>query len=187
MDDILNEPPDDEQPKLDKCHAEDYNAAIHGQRLPPTLESEVTRLCVIHGIGHHYGFAQELRGLRPEFTRALNARDIMSGVIPVDMKEPDEVPYCIWHPGLPSEDTLRALVQRYAIMIYHVARACAVTGYISLYMELSTDILPEVHVAEEACHASAGRNIKGSEDIYQLIMTHRTKHAVMNGYEDPAS
>lgn len=115
----------------------------------------------------------------PEFTRALNARDIMSGIIP-EIKESEEIPYCIWHPDVLNEDTLRALVQRYPHLVYHAARACAVAGYVNLYKEL--DILPEVHIAEEASYASAERKNKGSEAIYQLIMSQPVKFAVMNDY-----
>ena len=44
-------------------------------------------------------FGQELRDIPnyTEFTRALNARDMMSNSIP-DMKEEHEFPYCIWYP-----------------------------------------------------------------------------------------
>lgn len=168
--------------ETDLYNAEDCNAAIHGQRLPAGLGSEVTRLSIIHGIRHHHGFAQELRGATPEFTRALNARDIMSGVIPeMDVEnKPDEVPYCIWHPDVASEDALRTLVQRYPSLVYHVARACAIAGFIDLYRDL--DVLPEVHVAEEACHASLSKVNKGSEAIYQDIMAHGVKYTMMNDY-----
>lgn len=65
--------------KINAYRAEECNAAIHGQRVPPGLGLEVTRLC----IRHHYRFAHELRGVAPELTRALNARNIIvSGVIP---------------------------------------------------------------------------------------------------------
>lgn len=162
-------------------NAKEFNAAIHGQGVPGALGLDVARLCVIHGVRHHHGFAQELRGVIPEFTRALNARDIMSGIIPeMDENNPDEVPYCIWHPDTPPEDTLRTLVQRYPTMIYHAARACAVAGYIDLYKDLA--VLPEVHVAEEACDASASKDNKGSEAIYQDIMAHAIKYAVMDDY-----
>ncbi len=127
--------------------AEDCQAAIQGSRIPKTFEEEVHRLCTIRGIRHHYGFAQELRGVSFDFTRALNARDIMSGIIPT-MLTPEEVPYCFWYPDIPTEETLRALVQTYPDMVYQVARACAVGGYFNLYKEL--DVLPEVHIAEEA-------------------------------------
>ncbi|KAJ5496690.1 hypothetical protein N7463_008677 [Penicillium fimorum] len=60
----------------------------------------------------------------PQFTRTLNARDIMS--------EPDQTPYWIWHPDVPDECILQALAQRYPQMLYHAARACAVAGYIDL-------------------------------------------------------
>lgn len=93
----LNKLPLERSLKANIYSEEDCNAAIHGKRVPPALGLEVTRICSIHGIRHHYGFAQDLRRLTPEFTRALNARDIMSGIIP-EMKEPEEIPYCIWHP-----------------------------------------------------------------------------------------
>lgn len=159
--------------------AEDCRAAIQASRIPNILDDEVHRLCTIRGIRHHYGFAQELRGVRPEFTRALNARDIMSGVIPT-MSTPEEVPYCIWYPDVPKEETLRALLQRYPDMLYHVARVCAVAGYIDLYKEL--DPLPEVHVAEEAGYASMQRGSGGSQQIYELIMSQPVKFEIMNDY-----
>lgn len=163
-----------------KFNKEDCEAAIHGRRLPATFGHRVHQLCIIRGIRYHYGFAQELRGLTPEFTRALNARDIMSGIIPT-MSKPDEMPYCIWHPDVPNEDALRTLVQRYPDMLYHAARVCAVAGYIDLYKELN--FLPEVHVAEEAGHASFQKNSKGSQEIYQHILSQPVKFAIMNDYK----
>ncbi|GAE00241.1 hypothetical protein AOR_1_482114 [Paecilomyces variotii No. 5] len=162
----------------DKYDAEDCQAAVQGSRIPKTFDEEAHRLCTIHGIRHHYGFAQELRAVAPEFTRALNARDIMSGVIPT-IATPDEVPYCIWYPVVPKE-TLRALVQRYPDMLYHVARACAVAGYVDLYKEL--DPLPEVHIAEEAGYASMQNNSNGSQQIYQHILSQPVKFEIMNDY-----
>lgn len=158
-----------------KYDAVDCKDAIHGSRIPKALGALVHRLCTIRGIRHHYGFAQELHGVTPEFTRALNARDIMSGVIPT-ISQPEETPYCIWYPEVPKEDTLRALVQRYPDMLYHAARACAVAGYIDLYKEL--DPLPEVHIAEEAGYA----NSNGSQQIYQRVLSQTVKFEIMNDY-----
>jgi hypothetical protein len=163
-----------------KFDAEDCKDAIHGQRIPKSFGDQVHQLCIIRGIRYHYGFAQELRGVTPEFTRALNARDIMSGIIPT-ISELDEAPYCIWHPDVPSQDALRALVQRYPDMLYHAARACAVAGYIDLYKELHP--LPEVHVAEEAGYASFQKKNKGSQEIYQHILSQPVKFAIMNDYK----
>ncbi|BCR95053.1 uncharacterized protein AKAW2_12099A [Aspergillus luchuensis] len=182
--DLLFDLSPDEQEEEDKLRVgkydeEDCKAAIQGIGIPKTFDEEVHRLCTIRGIRHHYGFAQELRGTMPEFTRALNARDIMSGVIPT-MASPEEVPYCIWYPDVPAEGTLRALVQRYPDMLYHVARACAVAGYATLYMEL--DPVPEVHIAEEAGYASMQRGSSGSQQIYQHIMSQRVKFEIMNDY-----
>ncbi|CAG8117220.1 unnamed protein product [Penicillium salamii] len=163
-----------------KFNVEDCKDAIHGRRVPSTFGDRVHQLCIIRGIRYHHGFAQELRGATPEFTRALNAREIMSGIIPT-VSKPDEAPYCIWHPDVPSEDTLRALVQRYPDMLYNAARACAVAGYIDLYKEL--DPLPEVHVAEDAGYASFHKSNRGSQEIYEHILSQPVKYAIMNDYK----
>ncbi|KAJ5120600.1 uncharacterized protein N7515_009988 [Penicillium bovifimosum] len=159
---------------------DDCNAAIRGQKITGSLGLNVQRFAVIRGIRHHDGFAQELRGVLPEFTRALNARAIMSGVIP-EMNDSAEIPYCIWYPEPPSQETLRNLVKRYPNMIYHAARSCAVAGYFDLYLELQ--VLPEVHVAAEARDASLARKNKGSEAIYEQIMSNHVKFEIMNDYD----
>jgi hypothetical protein len=176
----LNQLPIERRLAIVKFDAEDCKDAIHDQRIPKTFGDQVHQLCIIRGIRYHYGFAQELRGVTPEFTRALNARDIMSGIIPT-IAALDEAPYCIWHPDVPSEDALRALVQRYPDMLYHAARACAVAGYIDLYKQLHP--LPEVHVAEEAGYASFQKKNKGSQEIYQHILSQPVKFAIMNDYK----
>lgn len=91
------------------------SAAIRGEKVPYALGFPMTRLCVIHGIRYNAGFATELRGMPGylEFTHALNARSIMSNVIP-DMTAPGEFPYCIWHPHLAAEATYRELAHRYS-------------------------------------------------------------------------
>ncbi|KAJ5130651.1 uncharacterized protein N7515_006690 [Penicillium bovifimosum] len=159
---------------------DDCNAAIRGQKISGSLGLKVQRFAVIRGIRHHDGFAHELRGVLPEFTRALNARAIMSGVIP-EINDSTEIPYCIWYPEPPSQETLRNLVKRYPNMIYHAARSCAVAGYFDLYSELQ--VLPEVHVAAEARDASLARKNKGSEAIYEQIMSNHVKFEIMNDYD----
>lgn len=154
-----------------KFDRDDCVAAIRGEKVPFGLGLALIRLCLIRGIRYHPGFAQDLHGVLPDFTRALNARTIMSNGIP-DMKE-EEIPYCIWHPEVASESTYRQLVQRYPQMLYHVARACAVAGYTSLYLEL--DVLPDVHVAEEAREC-------GSIAIFEHIISSTVKYSVMNDY-----
>ncbi|KAJ5151351.1 uncharacterized protein N7482_010603 [Penicillium canariense] len=93
----------------------DYPAAIRGERVPVVM-GRIERLCVVRGIRHHDGFAQELYGNPeyPEITRALNARAIMSNRIP-DMNGPEDFPYCFWHPDIPYEQTLRRLLPDVAI------------------------------------------------------------------------
>lgn len=90
------------------------------------------------------------------------------------MSDPGHVPYCIWHSDVASESTYRALVQRFPCMRYQVARACAVAGYLDLYRELD-DVLPEVHVAEEA-------RDNGSLDIFHDIMAQPVRYSVMDDY-----
>lgn len=88
-----------------KYNAEDCKDAIHGSRIPKALGEQVHRLCTIRGIRHHYGFAQELRGVTPGFTRTLNTRDMTSKIIPT-ISQPEETPYCIWYPEVLKEDAL---------------------------------------------------------------------------------
>ncbi|KZF19540.1 MATE efflux family protein [Xylona heveae TC161] len=151
---------------------EDWRSAIHGKQVPCALGRPTPRYCVIRGIRYNPGFAKELHGVLPEFTRALNARSIMSNSIP-DMNHPDDFPYCIWHPEVATEATYRELAHRYPQLKYHVGRACAVAGYVDLYKEL--DILPEVHIAEEA-------RSNGHSAIFDMVMANDTIYNVMNDY-----
>lgn len=162
--------------RLEHYDAAECSAAIRGEKVPFALGLPVTRLCVLRGIRYHAGFASELRGLsgHPEFTRALNARSIMSNVIP-DMTSPDEFPYCIWHPDLAAEETYRELARRYPLMRYHVGRACAAAGHLDLYCELK--LLPDVSIAEEARD-----NQKDGDAIFREIMAQPVKYAVMDDY-----
>ena len=124
------------------------------------------------GIRYNPGFGHELRGVSSEFTRALNARSIMSNSVP-EIDAPEDVPYCIWHPQTASEDNYRKLVRAYPYMAYHVGRACAVAGYTALYQEL--EILHEVHIAEEAREC-------GSTAIFEDIISKPMRYSVMNDY-----
>ncbi|KAF4224827.1 hypothetical protein CNMCM6457_008888 [Aspergillus fumigatiaffinis] len=155
-----------------KYNEEDCLLAVRGQQIPKALGEDITQLCVVRGIRYHPGFATELRGLLPKFTRALNARDIMSDKIP-EMSDPDEFPYCIWYPETAKEETYRALATRYPQMKYLVGRACAVAGYVNLFKEL--DLLPEAHIAEEA------RENKQWE-IYEAIMAADRRYNAMHDY-----
>lgn len=154
---------------------DDCLAAIRGQRVPEKGLGDVeTRQCVVRGIRYHDNFGEELRGVLPIFTRALNARMIMSNVIP-DIEADEEFPYCIWYPDIATEHTYRTLANRYTQMKYQVGRACAVAGYFQLYTELN--ILPEVHIAEEA-----RENKATGHAIYDLIMASPCRYEVMNDY-----
>ena len=58
-------------------------------------------------------------------------------------------------------------------MAYLVGRACAVAGYTQLYQEL--DILPDVHIAEEARKC-------GNLAIYENIVSQMVRYSIMNHY-----
>ncbi|KAK3080004.1 hypothetical protein LTS18_003370 [Coniosporium uncinatum] len=98
----------------------------------------------------------------------------MSNIIP-EIREPNEFPYCFWHPVVASEETYRKLAKRYPQLRYLVGRACAVAGYTDLYQEL--DLLPEVSIAEEARES----DVLGAA-IYRQIMSSKTKYAVLDDY-----
>jgi hypothetical protein len=140
----------------------------------------MTIWCLIHGIRRNDSFATELHGnpRHPAITRALNVRAIMSNRVP-DVEDEEDMPYCFWHPDLPSEATLRTLLSRYQARFpslrYNVGRACAAPGYTSLYREL--DLLPDVAIAEEARD-----NKVNGQGIYELIVQQHTRWAVMDDY-----
>lgn len=81
-----------------------------------------------------------------------------------------EMPYCIWHPDVASEETNCQLAARYPEMRYQVGRACAVANHVGLYKEL--DLLPDVHIAEEARDNNA-------MEICNLIMASEVKYDVI--------
>lgn len=148
-------------------------AAMRGERVPLALGSPLIQFCLIRGIRYHPNFADDVRHATPALSRAWNARRIMSNEIP-DIANPEHAPYCIWHPDVASESTYRSLAQRYPHMRYQVARACAVAGYTDLYREL--DVLPEVHVAEEA-------RDNGNLVLFGDIMAAPARYSVMNDYD----
>ncbi|KAI1361351.1 hypothetical protein F5Y08DRAFT_22834 [Xylaria arbuscula] len=164
-------------------------AALRGHGLPTDLNelhSGALRLCILRGMRHHDGFGHELRYNSPlppaksaAFLRALNARDIMSNRVPV-MTQPDQFPYCIWHPQVALEDTYRRLAEQYPPMRYLVGRACAVAGYIDLFNEL--ELLPDVSIAEEARDNMASNN-GGSRAIYEAIINSPVRYAILDDYK----
>ncbi|KAK2800702.1 hypothetical protein FQN50_008012 [Emmonsiellopsis sp. PD_5] len=159
---------------MKKYSFDDCLAAIRGERIPRAPGHPMARRCLIRGILYHPGFAKERHGREPWFTRALNARSIMSDEIPdLDLNKPQHIPYCIWYPETAKETTYRELVHRYPWMKYHVGRACAVAGYYELYKEL--DLLPEVHIAEEA-------RDNGHLNIFDDIMAAGKKYSIMDDY-----
>lgn len=159
-------------------------AAIRGEAVPENLVPLRERMSVIRGIRHHLDFANRdtvkricaASGKDAIFTRARNARLIMSDIIP-DMENHDVQPYCIWYPDLASEATYRLLASRYPCMRYQVGRACAVAGYAALFEELR--LLPDISICEEARESQN----EGSKAIYDRISNQPVRYAVMNDYE----
>jgi hypothetical protein len=108
-------------------------AAIKGEKVPSDLTSFWHRRAVIRGIRDSLQFATSPEIIElcsgddsqaHQFSRARNARLIMSNIIP-DMQDPATEPYCIWYPEPASEGTYRELARRYPSMRYQVGRACA--------------------------------------------------------------
>ncbi|KAF5631720.1 hypothetical protein F52700_6642 [Fusarium sp. NRRL 52700] len=153
-------------------------AAIRGEAVPDNFPHELVYKCLVAGIRYHDGFAAQLRGksLCQSLERAFNSRDIMSNRLP-QMRKPEDIPYCFWHPDVPSQDTLRQLLKAHPtlFMRYKIGRACAAGGYVELYKEL--DLLPDVAIAEEARD-----NLPASQSIYDLVMGARYLCRVMDDY-----
>jgi hypothetical protein len=80
-------------------------AAIHGEDTPYALGLPLTRHCIVRRIHHHHGFGEELRGVLPKFTQALNGRSIMSDHITL-MSSESEFPDRTWHPQVAAEATI---------------------------------------------------------------------------------
>ncbi|KAJ5412945.1 hypothetical protein N7465_005250 [Penicillium sp. CMV-2018d] len=161
----------------------DYNqcvAAMEGKRVPENLESFWHRRATIRGLRTSLEFAMSTAVMKlcsaddiPEFSRARNARLIMSNMIP-DLDNPVFQPYCIWYPDFADEDTYREVARQCPSMRYQVGRACAAAGYTALYKKL--DLLPDTSIAEEA------RESKEGAEIYQIIMSEPQRYAVMNDF-----
>lgn len=155
--------------------------AIHGLKFPEaSFHKSPVMECTVRGIRYHIGFARTAEvaaaaNEHAQIARAKNARLIMSNDIPDEMLAA-HVPYCIWHPDVPSEETCRRLVQQYPGMKYHVGRTCAVAGYVDLYREL--DLLPDVSIAEEAREAGPA-----SQEIFEDITQRLVRYSVMNDYK----
>ncbi|CAD6447763.1 9e048455-d80f-4b5b-8f4c-b2c50c5f419a [Sclerotinia trifoliorum] len=128
--------------------------AMRGELIPAKLESFRMIACIVHGLRYNEAFAESepmnevcAKSTNKVLARARNACLIMSNKIPL-MTNDEEKPYCIWHPQVATIDTYRGLVRKYPDMRYHVARACAIGGYVDLYREL--DLLRDISIAEEA-------------------------------------
>lgn len=84
--------------------AEECKSALQGEQIPENLGLPVTRVCLIRGIRYHPGFATTLHGTHGQFTRAINARSIMSNTIP-EMKQPQpETKPKMRHPKIQGEE-----------------------------------------------------------------------------------
>ncbi|KAJ5589468.1 hypothetical protein N7537_012146 [Penicillium hordei] len=162
---------------LDQCIA-----AIKGEKVPSDLSSFWHRRAVVRGIRDSLQFATSPAIIElcsgddsqaHQFSRARNARLIMSDIIP-DIQDPATEPYCIWYPEPASEETYREVARRYPSMRYQVGRACATAWYTGLYKEL--DLLPDVSIAEEA------RDVDEDADIYKIIMSAPRRYVIMDDF-----
>jgi hypothetical protein len=166
------------------CDPDQCAEAIRGEGIPVDLSSFWHRRAVIRGIRDSLEFATSPAivelcsgddgcGQAHQFSRARNARLIMSDIIP-DMQNPATQPYCIWYPELASEETYREVARQYPSMRYQVGRACAVACYTDLYKKL--DLLPDVSIAEES------REVDKDAEIYKIIMSAPQRYVVMEDF-----
>ncbi|KAJ5518668.1 hypothetical protein N7453_001090 [Penicillium expansum] len=164
------------------CDPDQCAAAIKGEGVPVDLSSFWHRRAVIRGIRDSLQFATSPAiielcsgddGQAYQFSRARNARLIMSDIIP-DMQNPATQPYCIWYPELASEETYREVARQYPSMRYQVGRACAAARYTDLYKEL--DLLPDVSIAEES------REVDKDAEIYKIIMSAPQRYVIMEDF-----
>lgn len=104
--------------------------------------------CVIRGIYHHTTFArwagnalnQDAQG-GIEIKKAVIARHIMCNDLSLAFVVHEFLlPYLIWYPLIPTQQTLSALARRLPIMKPQIAHACIYADYRSTYDEL--DVFP---------------------------------------------
>ncbi|KAJ5408406.1 hypothetical protein N7509_002289 [Penicillium cosmopolitanum] len=164
------------------CDPDQCAWAIKGEDIPVDLSSFWHRRAVIRGIRDSLQFATSPAIIElcsgdddqaHRFSRARNARLIMSNIIP-DMQNPATQPYCIWYPELASEETYREVARQYPSLRYQVGRACAAACYTDLYKEL--DLLPDVSIAEES------REVDKDAAIYKIIMSAPQRYVVMEDF-----
>ncbi|KAJ5560126.1 hypothetical protein N7513_002525 [Penicillium frequentans] len=164
------------------CDTDQCGWAIKGEDVPVDLSSFWHRRAVIRGIRDSLQFATSPAIIElcsgdygHQFSRARNARLIMSDIIP-DMQDPATQPYCIWYPDLASEETYREVARQYPSMRYQVGRACAAACYTDLYKEL--DLLPDVSIAEESREVDKDKDA----EIYKIIMSAPQRYVVMEDF-----
>ncbi|KAJ5117560.1 hypothetical protein N7448_011192 [Penicillium atrosanguineum] len=164
------------------CDPDQCDWAIKGEDIPVDLSSFWHRRAVIRGIRDSLQFATSPEIIElcssdddqaHQFSRARNARLIMSDIIP-DMQNLATQPYCIWYPELASEETYRQVARQYPSLRYQVGRACAAACYTDLYKEL--DLLPDVSIAEES------REVDKDASIYKIIMSPPQRYVVMEDF-----
>ncbi|KAJ5256642.1 hypothetical protein N7478_012746 [Penicillium angulare] len=164
------------------CDEDQCGWAMKGEDIPVDLSSFWHRRAVIRGIRDSLQFATSPAIIElcsgdyaHQFSRACNARLIMSDIIP-DMQDPATQPYCIWYPDLASEETYREVARQYPSMRYQVGRACATACYTDLYKEL--DLLPDVSIAEESREVDKDKDA----EIYKIIMSAPQRYVVMEDF-----
>ncbi|KAL4758399.1 uncharacterized protein BDW70DRAFT_170380 [Aspergillus foveolatus] len=111
-------------------------------------------MCFIACIRHQYGFAQELRGVTPEFKRALNARDTMSGAS-----------YSIWYLDVPKEVTPRTLI--YEQNLYQSVKFEIMNDYTRTFGIASRRVVPMN--GDTAVHSSLNAKSKHEINIRRAI------------------
>ncbi|KAJ5636548.1 uncharacterized protein N7484_009861 [Penicillium longicatenatum] len=118
---------------------------------------------VLHVAFSTVAFSPMKYGVAPKFTCVLSMRASMSGRI-LDIKDPSEIPYCIWHSEHPFQTILRELKK--ALSQNDVSRGSRLPS--------------KVHIAAEAREASLARSNIGSEAIYEYGMSNYLNFEIIN-------
>lgn len=120
--------------------------------------------CIMRGIYHHTTFAKwwdrelllpevqkRVRSEGSSFKQAINARYIMCNELS-RITESRHIPYVIWYPLIPEDDTLKEIVRRKPEMKKQAAQACIFADYQHLYDELNPE--PDYVLCSEAENSS---------------------------------
>ena len=187
---LPDELPPNVNPELLLLHAAHTGNIDRYVRLRDSLQrrSFDEMACVTRGIYHNTMFAKWW-SLQPDIherhntsvRRAINARYIMNNEISriTDETPEHDLPYLIWYPDWPCEETLIELVQRKPSMMQQIARTCIVANYGDAWNKINPT--PHFWLYEEA------RDRRGGGSFFCKDIERRSREMGIDIREDPGS